>query len=90
MKYAIIEIFEKKNALETVHLNHTYICVDEEQQGFIYTDHKFTPMVKIFDTQDEAVEWGNQNLARTAKRMKSFFKVMDIEEKDIFVTRLAG
>ena len=88
MKYVLVEILKRKELFDTdkVVVDRVYICVEEEQQGFIYTDRKFTTKVKIFNTNDEAVEWGNYNLAPTAKRMMSFFKVIEVEEKDIFVT----
>jgi len=85
MKHGIVEIYEDKFGDHRF----TYVCEEASMNGFIYTDPKLNPHVKLFDTEAEALGWGNQNLAPTSTG-SNVFKAIEIDTKDIFVARLKG
>ena len=85
MKHVIIEVYEDKYG----EFRSQYICVDESQNSFMYTNTKIDKHTKFFDTEEEAVEWGNQNIV-PVRNGRNLFKVVNMHEKDIFVARLEG
>ena len=85
MKYALVELYEDKFG----DMRCTYLCKDMRQQGFIYTNPALCPNTVLFDAEEEAVEWGNYNIAPVSTGT-NIFRVVNVDEKDIFVMRLEG
>jgi hypothetical protein len=85
LKYCIIELFEDVHE----EMQCVYICESVVQHDFIYTNDTINAETALFDTNDEAVAWGNQNIAPTSHG-SNVFRVVPISEKEIFKMRLEG